>query len=223
MKTVKSNVVSDGTVVAEMLREGMRVGDYVPGQRLIEADLIEEFNASRGAVRSSFAMLETEGLVEKVRHRGVRIRSLELDEALEIVEIRAMLESMCVAKAAENASAEDCEVLRHIVAEMGGAVDESDFERYSALNDRLHVAILDISAMKVAPNIVRRLKIQQARFSIRLAMQPHRPSISLPEHREIVEAVCSRDPERARTAMKEHLCSVQHATAQFFASRNTST
>lgn len=215
----KTDVVSDGAIVAEMLREGMQAGDFVPGQRLVEADLIEDFNASRGAVRSSFAMLEAEGLVEKVRHRGVRIRSLGLDEALEIVEMRAMIESMCVGKAAENASVEDRAKLRNIVADMDTAVGASDLEGYSALNDLLHSAILDISGTKVAPEIVRRLKIQQARFSVRLAMQPHRPAVSLPEHHEIVDAVCDGDSDRARAAMSEHLSSVQRATAQFFASR----
>lgn len=215
----KSKVISNGAVVADLLRRGIQAGDFVPGQRLVEADLMEELHASRGAVRSSFAMLEADGLVEKVRHRGVRVRSLALKEALEIVEIRLLLESMCVAKAAEHASPEDRDQLKGIAAEMREAVSSSDLDLYSALNDRLHGAILTISGTQVAPEIVKRLKIQQARFSIRLAMQPNRPAASLPEHLEIVDAVCAGDAERARTAMQSHLSSVYRATERSFSAR----
>lgn len=219
VKVKESEVISNGAVVADLLRRGIQAGDFVPGQRLVEADLMEDLNASRGAVRSSFAMLEADGLVEKVRHRGVRVRSLELDEALEIVEIRMLLESMCVAKAAVNASKSDREDLRRIAAEMQDAVSGSDLDLYSALNDQLHGAILTISGARMAPEIVKRLKIQQARFSIRLARQPNRPAVSLPEHLDIVEAICTADPERARAAMEKHLSSVYKATEQSFSSR----
>lgn len=219
VKVKESEVISNGAVVADLLRRGIQAGDFVPGQRLVEADLMEDLNASRGAVRSSFAMLEADGLVEKVRHRGVRVRSLELEEALEIVEIRMLLESMCVAKAAVNASKTDREDLRRIAAEMQDAVSGSDLDLYSALNDQLHGAILTISGARMAPEIVKRLKIQQARFSIRLARQPNRPVVSLPEHLDIVEAICTADPERARAAMEKHLSSVYKATEQSFSSR----
>lgn len=218
MNSEAPKIISDGSVVAGILRKGIELGDFVPGQRLVEADLIEALNASRGAVRSSFAMLEADGLVEKIRHRGVRVRSLDLEEALEIVEIRTMLESMCVAKTARNASRQDRENLRRIGAAMQNAVADSDLELYSALNEELHRTLLRISGARLAPELVKRLKIQQARFSIRLARQPNRPAVSLPEHLEIIDSVCAGEPERARTAMEQHLGSVYRATEQFFAS-----
>lgn len=211
--------ISDGNVVAEILRQGILAGDYAPGQRLVEADLIEDINASRAAVRASLATLAVEGLVEKIRHRGVRVRSLDLDEALEITEIRAALESMCVAKATVRISDSEKDELRAIGADMKTAVGEGDIERYSKLNGELHRAILEASGTKIAPEIVNRLKAQQARFSIRLARQANRPAKSLPEHLKIIEAVCSGDPDHAKKRMEEHLLSVREATQEFFASR----
>lgn len=205
--------------MADILRKLILAGDYVPGQRLIEADLIEDLNASRAAVRSCLATLAVEGLVEKIRHRGVRVRSLELDEAIEIVEIRVVLESMCVAKAAARIDDAGRVRLRSIGEAMRKAVEIGDLERYSGLNSELHTEILDLSGAKIAPDIVKRLKAQQSRFSIRLAMQPNRPTKSLPEHLEIIEAVCSGQPERASRMMEEHLSSVGQATQEFFASK----
>ncbi|WP_087096040.1 GntR family transcriptional regulator [Nocardiopsis sp. JB363] len=211
--------VSDADRVASRLRQAIVAGDFAPRQRLVETDLIEMFDASRGAVRAALATLTVEGLVEKIRNRGARVRAVDLDEALEIVEVRAALESMCAARAAERIDDDGMARLRSLGEVMREAVDTGDGEAYSQANRDLHQAVLDISGAKVAPDVVQRLRAQNVRYRIRLAMQPHRPATSLPEHLEIVEAVCAKDPERAANAMRAHLESVFEATREYFTER----
>ncbi|GAB3705267.1 GntR family transcriptional regulator [Nocardiopsis oceani] len=211
--------VSDAERVASRLRQAIVAGDFAPRQRLVETDLIEMFDASRGAVRAALATLTVEGLVEKIRNRGARVRAVDLDEALEIVEVRAALESMCAARAAMRVDEVGMARLRSIGEVMREAVDASDGEAYSQANRDLHQAVLDISGAKVAPDVVQRLRAQNVRYRIRLASQPHRPATSLPEHLEIVEAVCAQEPERAADAMRAHLESVYQATREYFADR----
>ncbi|MEU3308937.1 GntR family transcriptional regulator [Nocardiopsis sp. NPDC006832] len=211
--------VSDADRVASRLRQAIVAGDFAPRQRLVETDLIEMFDASRGAVRAALATLTVEGLVEKIRNRGARVRAVDLDEALEIVEVRAALESMCAARAAERVDDAGMARLRDLGEVMRGAVDSGDGEAYSQANRDLHQAVMDISGSKVAPDIVQRLRAQNVRYRIQLSMQPHRPATSLPEHLEIVEAVCAKDPERAANAMRAHLESVFSATKEYFGNR----
>ncbi|WP_232836414.1 GntR family transcriptional regulator [Lentzea terrae] len=47
-------------------------GDFVPNQRLVEADLCEQFGASRASVRAALVELANERLVERVQNRGAR-------------------------------------------------------------------------------------------------------------------------------------------------------
>lgn len=211
--------ISDADRVAARLRQAIVAGDFAPRQRLVETDLIEMFDASRGAVRAALATLTVEGLVEKIRNRGARVRAVDLDEALEIVEVRAALESMCAARAAERVDEAGMARLRDLGEVMRGAVDSGDGEAYSQANRDLHQAVMDISGSKVAPDIVQRLRAQNVRYRIQLSMQPHRPATSLPEHLEIVEAVCAKDPERAANAMRAHLESVFVATKEYFEKR----
>ncbi|MFD3686330.1 GntR family transcriptional regulator [Nocardiopsis sp. NPDC058631] len=211
--------VSDAERVTSQLRQAIVAGDFAPRQRLVETDLIEMFDASRGAVRAALATLTVEGLVERVRNRGARVRAVDLDEALEIVEVRAALESLCAARAAERIDDAGVERLRAIGEVMREAVDAGEGEAYAQANRDLHQAVMDISGAKVAPDVVMRLRAQNVRYRIRLAMQPHRPATSLPEHLEIVEAVCAREPERAANAMRTHLNSVYQATRDYFAER----
>ncbi|WP_249351927.1 GntR family transcriptional regulator [Nocardiopsis akebiae] len=211
--------VSDAERVTSQLRQAIVAGEFAPRQRLVETDLIEMFDASRGAVRAALATLTVEGLVERVRNRGARVRAVDLDEALEIVEVRAALESLCAARAAERIDETGVARLRALGEVMREAVEAGDGEAYSQANRDLHQEVMDISGAKVAPDVVMRLRAQNVRYRIRLAMQPNRPATSLPEHLEIVEAVCAKDPERAAEAMRAHLNSVHQATREYFAER----
>ena len=69
----------DDQVVAALIR-GLQDGRYVPGQRLIEADLTKELKVSRGPVREALKRLAAEGLVSLIPHRGAYIRALTRDE-----------------------------------------------------------------------------------------------------------------------------------------------
>ncbi|PFG30033.1 GntR family transcriptional regulator [Paramicrobacterium agarici] len=206
----------DGTYVTDELRRAITAGELAPNQRLIEADLTEQYEASRGAVRLALANLAAEGLIERIQNRGSRVRAIDLDEALEIVELRAALESICAAKAAERADDAGIARLKAIGERMRNAVEEGDTETYSAGNKELHELILRLSAMKVAPGVVSRLRAQNVRYRIRLARHHNRPTVSLPEHLEIIEAISNHDAPRAAAAMETHLKSVLEATRTYF-------
>src|SRR5438034_10507154 len=73
--------------VAEALRAAILRGEFVPRQRLVEADLCERFGASRFIVRAVLQDLAAQGLVEFQRNRGARVREISLAEAIEITEV----------------------------------------------------------------------------------------------------------------------------------------
>lgn len=214
MSTLESRTDTADVTVA--LRRAITAGDLAPNQRLVEADLMEMFDASRGAVRLALVNLANEGLVERIQHRGARVRAIDLEEALEIVELRAALESMCAARAAERVDEAGIERLEAIGERMRAAVDDSDAETYSQCNQALHEAVLELSGMRVAPSIIARLRAQNVRYRIRLAMHHDRPTVSLPEHLAIIDAIRAHDADAAAAAMRSHLTSVLRATREYF-------
>jgi DNA-binding GntR family transcriptional regulator len=194
--------------VVDLVRTAIHQGEFVPNQRLVEADLSVQFGASRAAVRTALVQLAAEGLVERVQNRGARVRAVSLDEAIEISEVRMVVEGLCAAKAAERATDDDLRVLREIGTDMQGAVDRGDVFGYSELNRRLHAGVRAVAGQKVAGDVLERLRGQNVRHQFRLALLPGRASVSLPQHLEIVDAICARDPRRAESAMRAHLASV---------------
>lgn len=197
--------------LTERLRERITTGEFVPNQRLVEADLAEEFSASRGNVRNALATLATEGLVERTPNRGARVRSVSIDEAVEITEVRSAVESLCARKAAQNASDDDIRELKEIRETMISAVDSGDRDEYSRGNSRLHSLLIKMSKQRTAAETIDRLHGQVVRHQFRLSQTPDRPTKSLPEHVAIIDAVVSRDPDAAAEAMRIHLESVADA------------
>ncbi len=198
-------------VVTEALRAAIIAGEYAPKQRLVEIDLCERFGTSRFILRSALQELAAQGLVEFQRNRGARVREISLTEAIEITEVRILLEGLLAARAAERVSKSDIAMLRKLTKDMRIAVDKSELLTYSELNARLHAAIRDIGAHKTASRLLRQLRDQTVRHQFSLSLVPGRPAVSLPQHEAIVAAIVAREPDAAEQAMRAHLHSVIEA------------
>jgi DNA-binding GntR family transcriptional regulator len=197
--------------VVEAVRAAIVHGEYAPKQRLIEADLCERFSTSRFIARSALLELSAQGLVEFQRNRGARVREISITEAIEITEVRKLLEGLEAARAAERITRAETTELRGVVREMRTAVQRSELLHYRDLNVRLHAAIREIAAHETAARLLRQLRDQTVRHQFSLALVPGRPAVSLPQHEAIVAAVTARDPVAAEEAMHDHLQSVIEA------------
>jgi len=200
----RANVTSD-------IREAILRGEFVAGQRLVEADLSEQFAASRGAVRLALHELATDGLVERVANRGARVRVVPLEEAIEIYEVRMAVEALCAAKAAERIDAAGIEELRSIATQMKDAVSTGDIMGYRQLNQLLHGRVRELSGQRTAASVLEKLRAQSVRQQFQVATLPGRPQVSLPEHLAIIDAICAGDPDGADQALRLHLRSVMDA------------
>lgn len=195
----------------EALREAILRGDYLPGERLVEAQLSERLGASRHNVRAALQDLAGEGLVEVLRHRGAHVRKVSLPEAVEITEVRMVVEGLIAARAAELVTPAQATELDEIGTLMRRAVETREFRRYSDLNQRLHALVREIAGHRTADRIVETLRGQLVRHQFMLALAPGRPQVSLPQHERIIAAIRGRDAKAAEAAMRKHIASVIEA------------
>jgi DNA-binding GntR family transcriptional regulator len=200
---------------AEQARDGLREailrGEYLPGERLVEAQLIERFAASRFTVRAALQDLAGEGLVQMERNRGAHVRKVSLDEAVEITEVRMVVEGLIAARAAERVTDEQAGELDAIGRLMREAVAGGEYRAYSDLNQRLHALVRLIAGHGTADRIVETLRGQLVRHQFMLSLLPGRPQTSLPQHERIIAAIRDRDAKAAENAMREHIASVIEA------------
>jgi DNA-binding GntR family transcriptional regulator len=190
------------------LREAILRGDMAPAQRLVENELAEQFGVTRASIRAALIDLASEGLVERIRNRGSRVRVVTVEEAVAITECRMVLEGLCAAKAAVEASEEQLSELADLGTAMSKAVAGGEPMTYSGLNHELHARIREISGQQVAVELLERLNAQLVRHRFQLALRPGRPQQSLSEHLAMIEAIRARDPQAAEAAVRTHLAGV---------------
>lgn len=207
-KTSPSKRRSDDQVT-EALRLDIVGGTYSPRERLPEVELASRYGVSRASVRTALMELEREGLVERRPNRGAHVRAISLEEAIEITEVRMVLEGLCAAKAAELATPADRKAVQGIMTDMKAAVKTGDSVRYAQLNRALHAKIREIARQSTAERIISLLRNQFVQHQFRLSMIPGRPEVSVHEHERIAKAIIAGDPDEAEEAMRAHLRSVK--------------
>lgn len=194
--------------LTQRIRDAILDAQFAPHQRLIEADLSERYGASRASVRTALLNLAGEGLVERLPNRGARVRAISVDEAIEIVEVRIGLETLCARKAAENITDSESDDLRALRSEIEAAVGAGDLVEYSRLNQELDRRIRELSRHGTATQLLERLRAQSARHQFRLAFHPGRAARSAPEHIAIIDAILAHDPAAAEAATRTHLSGI---------------
>lgn len=192
----------------ERLTKSIARGELAPGQRLVEADLVEALGVSRAIVRAVLTRMAHAGLIEKEINRGARVRKVSDDEAIEITQVRAVLEALAARHAALRATDADVAELRKILAEMKALLRKQDLLSYSDGNRRLHAKIIEMSGHATAQQLIANLRAQLVRFQYRTILVPGRPKDSLAEHSAIVDAIADRDDDAAEAAMRRHLTHV---------------
>jgi DNA-binding GntR family transcriptional regulator len=190
------------------LRAAISGGELSPGHRLVEAELADQIGVNRSSVRQALDGLIAEGLVERIPHRGARVRVVPTDEALAITECRMALEALLARKAAERITDDEAGRLRAHQRAMAEAVEAGDLLGYTELIGRLYGLVHEAARHPVATGLVDRLQAQLVRHQFRLSLRPGRPRVSLQELTALVGAICDRDADRAETAAVAHFRSV---------------
>ena len=198
----------------DKLRMAIYHGELGPNQRLVENELAARYDTSRGAVREALLQLEHEGLIIRPRNRSASVRPVTPEEAIEITEVRAVIEGLCAAKAAVLATEADHEELRALVREMEAAVKRGDMLADSRISDLMHAKIREIGGQSTANRILERLRYQDVRYQFHVSLLPGRLVKGANEHYDIIEAVIAGDPATAEQITRDHFTSVIAALRQ---------
>jgi phosphonate utilization transcriptional regulator len=180
-------------------------GEIGPGSKLTEAWLSERLGVSRGPIREAFRMLEESGLVRQEKNRGVFVRDIPLEEALEIYDLRAAMDELVGRRLAESITPEQLKAARAIVERMDVAARAGDSDAYHLLNLEFHDALVGYTGNRKLAAVYRRLVKELALFRRRNLRDQQLLPHSAAEHRGILKAIASGDPEQAGRTMYDHV------------------
>ena len=178
---------------------------FKPGQELSENAVARLLKIGRTPVHQAFDRLNTEGLVDVQPRKGVVVRPINLDEVIEIIEIRLLNETFAVRLAAERASSAEIMAIRDVLAKAAGAVAAGKVEAMMLLDREFHRLIARAAHNTVLADILLKLHERSLRlWFISLAAPDHQGSVN-DQHHKIFQAISHRDVEAAENAMRAHI------------------
>lgn len=200
------------TVVQQEIERAILAGEYAPGSKLIEATLAERMGVSRGPVREAFRMLEEAGLLRNEKNRGVFVRDIPIDEAVEIFDLRAAMDELVGRQLAKNITPPQLKEIKDLVDQMEKAVKAEDARNYHLLNLRFHDRLVEMAGNSKLTTIYRKLIKELSLFRRLNLADGWLMPISAGEHRAIVKSIAAGDAQAAGRAMFDHVMESKERT-----------
>ncbi len=200
------------SVVQAELERMILSGELAPGAKLTETALASRLGVSRGPLREAFRMLDEAGLVRTEKNRGVSVRDIPIEEAIEIFDLRAAMDELVGRRLAESISAAALREIHALVDEMEQAVRADDAYNYHLLNLKFHDRLVELAGNGKLTTIYRKLIKELSLFRRLNLADGWLMPISAGEHRAIVDAIALRDPDAAGKAMFDHVIESKERT-----------
>ena len=175
----------------------------MPGGTIIqERKLAESLRISRTPMRDAIVRLEGEGLLIRLTDRLIAVRVITLTDYLHSLDVRALVEPAAAALAVPNIRPPDIRDLDAALAALAGAPDE-DATLHWDMDDKLHDLVAARSGNGFLAKTIREMRRYTKIFEQQTVPARRKPGFE--DHRRILDALKTGQPERARDAMALHL------------------
>ena len=203
---------STSRYIADALRSAIVEGTLLPGEPLRQDAIAKQFSVSAIPVREAFRQLDSEGWVTIEQNRGASVSLQSADEAREIYEIRASLESLAIGIAIERHTDATLAEARELLE---AAANEPDQALYVVRNEQFHMSLY---APAERPHLMELIGTMHRRGERYLRLKFGMPTFkgqSDAEHEAILDALHARDTEAAQTLVARHLLATGELVYRF--------
>ena len=199
--------IADGSpgVVYRGIVDGLYRGRYVPGQRLVEADLTRDFEVGRGSVREALSRLAAEGLVTMNLHRSAVIRQLGRSEVRDLISLLEVLNGFAARLAAERI--EDGAHRKQITEAHANLADldvQRDFLRFARARNTFYKTMVSIGGNRELARLMPRTNVDLLRVQFR-AYTTVGDDLRIEDYRAIYDAIAEGAGRKAEAAAKTHI------------------
>lgn len=199
--------------VVESIVQAAAQGHFLPGDRIVEAELARRLNVSRVPVREALRLLESQGVVENIPYRGMRLMQVTPDSMKSLRKVRLALEYLAASElqAAVPGAPRLLDPLLHCV---------ENLRRAAGLGDTFHVAMHDIDFHRTLCRLTDNRALIQAweplarQLTIVVGLSTYLQDglrTIVQEHEELLVVLHDGDAATLRPVMEAHILEVPDA------------
>ena len=193
--------------VYRILKKGIIIGDFKPGEKILEVKIAEQLGVSRTPIREALRELVAGGFVEMSPNQGMIVSNISIEDIREVLQIRVVLEGLTARLAAKLINREEIKELEKFLKQMEYYINKDDVLTFIKMDAKFHELILNVCGNNWLIQMRKNLSDQTHRYkmSSRSLSIPGRLKYLREEHREIVEALKRKDSEQADRLSQKHI------------------
>lgn len=195
--------------IADKIRTDIIRGVFRNGERLVEPKLAKNLGISRTPIREALRQLEGEGFIEIVPRRGAIVKELTIKDIDDLYAIKANLEGLAARQATANLTEEQLEILININRKFKDYAEKNPNVSDEYLKDNIdfHNIFISASGNIKLVDILDGLSKNFQRLKSMLVADTGRAVNAVKEHKKIIDAFISKDPDLAERTVRDHIIS----------------
>jgi DNA-binding GntR family transcriptional regulator len=190
-------------VAADLLREAIICGELAPGTRLVLEELSQRYNVSMTPIREAFSLLEREGLIVQLPHKGAVVTGLDHEDLLELYAIRSAVEQLATLHGVPRITEAD-------LATMSGFLNELELfagpqDGFLDIDKQFHRVVYRAAGSQRWLETIEALWQRSRRYMLASTSVDGALASLHADHHAILQACREHDAARAAAAIRDHL------------------
>jgi GntR family transcriptional regulator, gluconate operon transcriptional repressor len=192
--------------VLSCLRVAIITGQLEPQTHLVETEIAQKLNVSRGPVREALVRLEQEGLVVNQPYRGRYVADISSDFISEVYGLRLQLENYALELVSERLQPEHLAHLQELLDRMIQEATAAHVEEFAAIDLEFHRLLVTVSGHKLLLQMWETLtNVSHAFIALNASTESDLVRIITQGHQSILEALVGHDVAAAKESLGAHL------------------
>jgi DNA-binding GntR family transcriptional regulator len=190
----------------ETMRKRILDAHYPPGHQLKQEGLAQELGMSRIPIREALLMLENEGLVRMLPHRGAVVAELTFEEIDEIFSMRLLMEPCLLERSAPKLEAEDFRELHEIQVRYVQSLERNDITNWNSINKEFHMRLYrHADSPRMMTLVANLLTESEIHTRVQLVGIPGDRERATAEHLALLQLCEAGRAEEAVTLLRAHI------------------
>jgi len=184
--------------VFEVIRNRISEHTLLPGSKLREHELANEFGLSRAHIREIFSVLEQRGLIVRIPNRGAIVAYLDAAQALNIYCVREVLEALCARLAAERGPKGGWkDLIKKLDTSIEAKLKKGDYDEYEEVLSQLNRRMIEYANNPILTDMLDRIHDRTQVMGRRIVVLQGRAEIGLDLHRQLLKALAAGNADAA--------------------------
>jgi DNA-binding GntR family transcriptional regulator len=201
IEPVSSNTVSEQ--VYNKIKTAILIGEFAPGERIIQENITQQLNVSRTPVREALQRLSSEGLVTIRPFYGAQVFNLSIQNLQEIYDIRILIECYAARKSChllEDADIDELEAMNNMIRDKKNSISDC-----MAYDRAFHQSICFASLSDYIIHILQGIWDKCDPYKSLYFTSPENLVYMIEEHDQVISSLRRRDEDAVAEAIRQHL------------------